>query len=388
MNIALDGMPLASPLTGVGHYTFELARSLALASPSDRFTLVSPLPASPSNLELIKQRAPENLSFKNAGRGLLNRRWWSVGLPLYLRNSSFDLFHGTNYEIPLLSKRPSVVTIHDLSMLLHPEAHEPHLVRRARWRLPLMTRSASRILTPTESVKTEVCERLGVDPEKVVVTPEAPRSIFRRLVEEQTRQTRQQLAIDDEFILFVGTIEPRKNLLTLVNAFERVVQTTSFRPQLVIAGGRGWLMDDFEATLTAKGLKERICFTGYLHDDDLCALYSSCKAFVYPSLYEGFGLPPLEAMACGAPVIASAIGSIKETVGETARLVDPQSSEDLAQAIAELLTNENLRQNLSAAGLERVKKFSWERTAVKTLNVYRDLCNPSTRSDCDIPSNR
>jgi glycosyltransferase involved in cell wall biosynthesis len=392
MNIALDGMPLASPLTGVGHYTFELARSLALAAPSDRFTLISPLPGEPSNLELIRRRAPENLAYMNLGanlgRRLLNRRWWSVGLPLHLKSSSYDLFHGTNYEIPLWSKQPSVVTIHDLSLFLYPEAHESRLVRRARWRLPLMARSASQIITPTEHVKSEVCERFGIDAEKVTITPEAPRSIFKKLQERETLETRKRLGISDDFILFVGTLEPRKNLQRLVEAFERVVKESSLRTQLVIAGGRGWLMDDFEAALAAKEMRDRICFTGYLHDEDLCALYSSCKAFVYPSLYEGFGLPPLEAMACGAPVIASDTGAIRETVGDAARLVDPKSVGDLAHAVAELLTNENLRQKLSAAGLERVKNFSWEQTAVKTLVVYRDLRNPWLRTGSDTPSSR
>jgi glycosyltransferase involved in cell wall biosynthesis len=376
MNVALDGMPLASQLTGVGHYTFELARSLALATPGDQFSLLSPLPLSPAVLEVIKQRLPANLSFKNLNRNLVNRRWWSVGLPLYLKRSNFDLFHGTNYEIPLWSKTPSVVTIHDLSLFLHPEAHEPHLVRRAKRRLPLMTRSASRIVTPTEAVKKEVCERLKIDAEKVVVTPEAPRAVFQKREHDETIDTRKRLGVGDEFILFVGTLEPRKNLQRLVEAFEIVLRTMPLTPQLVIAGGRGWLMDDFAASIQRRGLSERIRFTGYLNDDELCALYSTCKLFVYPSLYEGFGLPPLEAMACGAPVITSNIASIKEAAGEAARLVDPLSPPAIATAITELLTDEEARQRVAAAGRERVKDFTWELTALKTLEVYRKLLEP------------
>lgn len=375
MNIALDGMPLGSRLTGIGHYTLELARSLALAAPTDSFTLISPEPPSEAAHEATTGQSPPNLSVVNLTRGALNRRWWGIGLPLYLSRGSFDLFHGTNYEIPLWTRgRPSVVTIHDLSLLLHSEAHEKHLVRRARWRLPLMAKFASKIITPSCSVKTEVCERFGVDSQKVVVTPEAPRSAFKRREDtDSVIEVRKRLGIDEDFLLFVGTIEPRKNLHRLIEAFDQLLRSTSLRPKLVIAGGQGWLMDDFLSLIRQKKLEGRICLTGYLQDEDLCALYSSCRAFVYPSLYEGFGLPPLEAMACGAPVITSRIPSLMETVADAARLVDPYNVEELAQAMAELLSDERLRQHYVELGRAQVREFSWEQTALKTLEVYRSV---------------
>ncbi|HEY0367789.1 MAG TPA: glycosyltransferase family 1 protein [Pyrinomonadaceae bacterium] len=345
MKIALDGMPLASQLTGVGHYTRELARNLAVVAPSDSFTFIEP-------------------------RGLLKRRWWSLGLPLHLVRNSFDIFHGTNYEIPLWSRLPTVVTIHDLSLLLNSEVHEQQLVRRARWRLPLMAKKASGIITPSNSVKMEVCEAFGINPEKVAVTPEAPRTAFKR---REDPELLSRLRVDRDFILFVGTIEPRKNLRRLVEAFDRLLRNTSLSPKLVIAGGQGWLMDDFDSFIKRKGLEDRICLTGYLQDEDLCALYSSCRAFVYPSLYEGFGLPPLEAMACGAPVITSRIPSLMETVGSAARLVDPNDVDDLARAIAEMLSEEHVREYYAELGRSHVKKFSWEQTARQTLEVYRQF---------------
>ena len=373
MHIALDAMPLASQLTGVGHYTFELARSLALAAPADDFTLISPLPHSSSTSDVIEDRSPRNLFNLHLGRKLLNRRWWSLGLPFYLRRSSFDLFHGTNYEIPLWGKRPAVITIHDMSLLLHPHFHEAYLVRRARRRLPLMARSAAMIITPTSSVKSEVCETLRINPDRVAVTPEAPRSVFKGLEAEKTFEIRRRLGIRDDFILFVGTIEPRKNLYNLVQAFDQVLRNTSLSPHLVVAGGKGWLMDDFYSLIRQRGLEDRILFTGYLQDEDLCGLYSSCKVFVYPSHYEGFGLPPLEAMACGAPVITSKIPAIMETVEKAARLVDPESVEDLAVAIVDVLSNEETRNHYSSAGGELVKRFTWERTALSTLEVYKNV---------------
>src|SRR4029079_15814081 len=150
---------------------------------------------------------------------------------------SFDLFHGTNYEVPLWSRKPTVVTIHDLSLLLHSEVHEHGLVRGGRWRLPLMAKSASKIITPSTSVKTEVCETFGIHPDKVAVTPEAPRSGFKR---REAPERLRRLGIDRDFILFVGTIEPRKNLRRLIEAFDQMLSNTSLSPALVIAGGQGW----------------------------------------------------------------------------------------------------------------------------------------------------
>ncbi len=354
MRIALDGMPLAQPLTGVGHYTAELARNLAVVAPSDSFRFISP-------------------------RGLLKRRWWSLGLPLYLLRNSFDLFHGTNYEIPFWSRRPTVVTIHDLSMLLLSGVHREDLIWRSRWRLPWMAKRASKIITPSNSIKTELCEAFGIHPDKVAVTPEAPRPVFKK---REDPELLRRLGIEGDFILFVGTIEPRKNLRRLVKAFDQMLRNTSLSPKLVIAGGQGWMMDDFVSfieekgvSIEEKGVSDRVCLTGYLEDEDLCALYSTCAAFIYPSLYEGFGLPPLEAMACGAPVITSRTPALMETVGSAARLVDPKDVDDIARAMTEMLSDVRVRENYAELGKVHVKKFSWEQTAARTLEVYRELLN-------------
>ena len=338
-------MPLASPLTGVGHYTAELARNLRAVAPSDSFTFISP-------------------------GGFLKRRWWSLGLPLHLLRNSFDLFHGTNYEIPFWSRRPTVVTIHDLSMLLLSGVHRQDLIWRSRWRLPWMVKRASRIITPSNSIKTELCAAFGIHPDKVAVTPEAPRRVFKR---REDPELLRRHGIAGDFILFVGTIEPRKNLRRLVEAFDQMLRNTSLSPTLVIAGGKGWMMDDFVSFIKEKGLKDRVCLTGYLEDQDLCGLYSTCRAFVYPSLYEGFGLPPLEAMACGAPVITSRTPALMETVDTAARLIDPEDVDDIARAMTEMLSDAQVREHYAELGKVHVKKFSWEQTALKTLEVYREL---------------
>lgn len=368
MRIGLDGQPLTKPRTGVGHYTFELARALATRRPEDSFELVAPdsFPAS-----IIRETATTpNLRAVSVKANVLTRRWSSIGLPRYIRQAAFDLFHGTNYQLPLINAKRNVLTVHDLSFLTYPETHDPRLARRARLRLPIMLRAASRIITPTEAIKDELTSRFNLDPLRITVTPEAPRESFFPMKREDTTDVRQRLGIENDFILFVGTIEPRKNLQTLVRAFEHISRETDRRPQLVIAGGAGWVTDDFEHLLYGSVFRERMRLTGYLTDEVLRALYSSCKVFVYPSLYEGFGLPPLEAMACGAPVIASRIPAHAETLKDNARLIEPTDESALANAIVELLEDERARESLVRAGLAHVAEFSWRRTAEMTWNVY------------------
>jgi glycosyltransferase involved in cell wall biosynthesis len=371
MRIALDGFPLSTPKTGVGHYTFELARTLAEISPQDTFELISPFPFTETAVADVHKTSLANLMLNYLSVGYRRRKWWAIGLPLFLRQKAIDVFHGTNYEVPLWSRKRNVLTIHDLSLQLHPEFHEVKLVRRARRRLPLMIRSAALIIAVTESMKSEICEHFGVRSDRVVVTPEAPRQTFRPLAVSETLATRERLGIGSDFILSVGTIEPRKNLLTLARAFDRILRTTSLRPQLVIAGGKGWLMDDFYSFIKVSGIGDRVRLIGYTSDDDLRALYSSCRVCVYPSLYEGFGLPPLEAMACGAPLITSRIPAIAETVGNAALLVDPLNVEELADTIVRVWNDQAERDRLSQIGIARATQFTWERTAKLTLEVYR-----------------
>jgi glycosyltransferase involved in cell wall biosynthesis len=364
MRIGLDGMPLAQPRTGVGTYTFELARILAAGAPQDEFELISPLQfeetvqteARPANLELIYSRPK-----------LFQRRWWAIGLPSYIRRNPLSLFHGTNYEVPLREHCPSVVTIHDLSLLLHFSTHEARSVRRARLLLPMMARKAKLIITPSELIKDEVCEHLKIQPEKVWAIPLAPRSTFKPLSPAETLAVRQRLGIEDRFLLFVGTIEPRKNLSLLLKAFENVLRTTHLCPQLVIAGKVGWKSDELFSQLRQSPIADRVRRVGFVSDEDLRALYSSCLTFIYTSIYEGFGLPPLEAMSCGAPVIASQVPSIKKSV---ARIVSATDSNDLASNLVELLRDEKERHSLSTRGLEYAREFSWQRTAALTREAY------------------
>ena len=368
MRIGIDGIPLAGLKTGVGHYTFEIARGVAREAPSDRFELLSHLPFADGAVSDLP-----NLSFNKQPVNWATRNWWTVGLPLYLKRARLDLFHGTNYDIPLWGGCPTVLTIHDLSLLLFPATHRERSVRRARRRLPVMSRYATIIITPTNAVKSEVCEHLRIPAGKVVVVNEAPRREFKPMPREQASTTVRHLGLDEEFILYVGTIEPRKNIITLVKAFEEVLSSTTLRPQLVIAGEKGWLTDELFTYIESAKLGDRICFTGYLGDNKLRALYSACRVMVYPTLYEGAGLPTLEAMACGAPVITTNTPAVTEMVGDNALLFSPTDFRALARHLVELLTTPAARESLSRAGVDHAARFTWERAARETLEIYREV---------------
>jgi glycosyltransferase involved in cell wall biosynthesis len=380
MYLGIDGLPLTAAKTGVGHYTYELARSLASQAPSSRIEIVYP-----STYPIIQPGDHDsaafsaNLTFNRVRVGPLGRHWWAVGLPRYLRRNKLELFHGTNYDVPLWRRCATVLTIHDLSQLLHPETHEKRSVSRARRRLPLMARTADAIITPTESVRGEVCEVLKASREKVFAIPEAARTCFRPLAFAETEDVRRRLGVGDDFLFTVGTLEPRKNLGILVSAFAEVARALpQSNLKLVIAGARGWLSGPLYTAIERSQVRERIVLTDYLHDEDLRALYASCRAFIYPSLYEGFGLPPLEAMACGAPVIVSRIAALAETTGDAASFFDPRSADDLALRILELVHDdkaenaEGARARLSIVGQRRAAEFSWKRTANETLKVYAE----------------
>ncbi|HEV2862743.1 MAG TPA: glycosyltransferase family 1 protein [Pyrinomonadaceae bacterium] len=373
MLFGLDAIPLTEARAGVGRYTLELARALAALSPADEFELAYPSSYNPINLAAEDGGLPPNLSEARVTVGALGRRWWSVGLPRYAARRGLDLFHGTNYEVPLWGASARVVTVHDLSLLTRPETHERRRVARARLRLPLMARAADAVVVPTEAVRREACELLRLEASKVFAVHEAAGELFRPLAFEETEVARRRLGVGDEFLLSVGTLEPRKNLHVLLRAFEELVRARpSSQLQLVLAGRTGWLAEPFLAAVADSPARPRVVLTGYLDDETLRALYASCRAFVYPSVYEGFGLPPLEAMSCGAPVVAGRGPALEEVTAGAARLFDPADADHLARILLELLDDEGACRSLSDAARRRARDFSWEKTARLTLDVYAE----------------
>ena len=388
MRVGLDAIPLVAAKTGIGHYTDALADALARVHPNHQYTLLSPFdfafgsnghhyPATDGNGSgnQVGTTKPPNLIKQFLPVRSIFRHWWLVGLPALMRISPFDVFHGTNYCIPLWANCPTVVTIHDLSLFTQAHTHENENVKRGKRRMPLMARRATLIIAPSEWTKHETIEHLGVKEHKLRVIPEAARPHLRPLREDEIQPVLEKHGIRGPYLLYVGTIEPRKNLLTLLRAYADLLRTTEHGPQLVLAGGKGWLFEEVFALVEELRLQEHVKFTGYVDDADLPALYSAAQAFVYPSLYEGFGLPPLEAMACGAPVITSNVTSLPEVVGKAGLTHAPEDARALTAAMAKLLGDFNTRTHFQRAGLERAQLFSWERAARATQAVYDEVFN-------------
>ncbi|MBS1807865.1 MAG: glycosyltransferase family 4 protein [Acidobacteria bacterium] len=366
MRIALDAIPLVANKTGVGHYTDALAEWLARTHHDHQYELVSPFDFHFPN----GHQPPANLHKRFTPVHPLLRKWWLVGLPALLRLSPFDLFHGTNYCIPMFAPCPTVVTIHDLSLYAQTKTHEAKNVSRGKRRIPIMARRADMIIAPSDATKREVEHYLGIPSERIRVVYEAARPKMKPLPPEACEPVLQKYGIDRPYLLYTGTIEPRKNLLKLIRAYSEIIHTTEHRPLLVLCGGRGWLDEEIFELVAELKLQRMVKFTGYVPDEDLPALYSACEIFVYPSLYEGFGLPPLEAMACGAAVVTSNTSSLPEVVGDAGVMVNPHEALELAQVLANLLNDRQQRENFRRAGLERSKIFSWERAAHETQAVY------------------
>ncbi|HEX9004335.1 MAG TPA: glycosyltransferase family 1 protein [Blastocatellia bacterium] len=373
MRVALDAIPLVAAKTGIGHYTDALAQSLAGIHSDHQYVLLSPFDFAFQASGQSGNGTPPNLSKMFFPVRSVFRKWWLVGLPAMLRISPLDVFHGTNYCVPVFSPCPTVTTIHDLSLFTQAHTHENENVVRGKRRIPLMARRATKIIAPSEWTKREIIEHLGIREEKIRVIFEAARTGMKPLLPPEFQAVVAKYQLQQHFVLYVGTIEPRKNLLTLIRSYDELLRTTTHRPQLVLCGGRGWLFDEVFKLVEKLKLQEQVRFTGYVPDEDLPALYSAAEIFLYPSLYEGFGLPPLEAMACGTPTISSNASSLPEVVGNAGLTHDPNDWQSLTGHMAKLLGDRVARQHFRQAGLEQAARFSWDRAARETQSVYDEV---------------
>lgn len=321
-----------------------------------------------------------------------------VGLPWTSLREHLDLLHVT-YNAPPLSPCPTVVTIHDIAFERYPQFFSPRDRLILKTLVPLSARRAARVITVSQHAKAEIVARYGLSPDKVAVTYEAAGPQFQPVTDPAALEAvRRKYALGDgPFVLALGNLQPRKNIGRLVAAFAKVVNgqrsTVNREPSpktdhgsqftvhssLVIAGKAQWRESEIYRSVAEAGLQDCVVFPGYVDDADLPALYSAATLFVYPSLYEGFGLPPLEAMACGTPVLCSNAASLPEVVGDAALSFDPQDTEALAQALADGLVNAGLRVELRERGLCRAAQFSWTRCAVETLAVYREALTGGAR---------
>ncbi len=372
MRIAIDVRTVTPVRSGIGNYVLNLVRGLRRVGPEQELLLVG----RPPNLDLLADPAhpgpvlATRLSHENHPLGDL---WEHLWLPGTLRREGVQVMHGPAAMLPLLGRScAGVVTIHDLVAFLQPETIPRKYALYMQWLIGRVVRKATRIISVSHHTKRDLVEVLGVDPRRVAVVHEAAAPEFRPETDPAAlEKVRRRYGIHKPFFFHVGNIEPRKNLVRLVKAYLSLRPRLQGRVQLVLSGQKGWLTGPLFRQLDGLNLADDIIFTGFLPQEDLPLLMSAARAFVFPSLYEGFGLPALEAMSCATPLITSNISSLPEIVGAAGLLVDPLDEGAIAEAMWRVFSDDDLHQELSRAGLERTRLFSWERTARQTLAVYR-----------------
>jgi glycosyltransferase involved in cell wall biosynthesis len=370
LRIAIDAHAVGTQLAGNETYAINLIEALAEIDSVNRYTLyVSKREA----VDRFKNRWP-NFSVR-----LTLPHTPLVRIPLTLsaelRRNPVDVLH-VQFTSPPFAPCPVVVSIHDLSF-----EHLPLTFNwRSRFQLRLTVRrsarQAARILVPSESVRGDIIETYQISPERVNTIPLAAPAHFGPVADEKELQrVRQTYGIVGDYILSVGSIQPRKNLARLVGAYSRLRRERPDvkLPKLALVGKKAWLYDETLRAINESGLGGLILLTGYVAEADLPAIYSSALCFVYPSYFEGFGLPPLEAMKCGTPVIAGNRTSLPEVMGDAGLLIDPFDEAAIASALARLINNSDLRAELRVKGLKRAELFDWRETARRTLQVYEEV---------------
>ncbi|SEN77029.1 glycosyltransferase family 1 protein [Bradyrhizobium sp. OK095] len=376
MRVILAVDAIRQPLTGVGRYTFELARQLA-AFPEFELTFLHgrklvetiPIPAAGHPLLPVVRDVLSNFSLPTA----VYRRYQGYVKARTLRHERDAILHGANYYLPAFPGR-SIVTIHDVSIFTAPEQHRRDRVRYMRKEVALSLQHAGLIITVSDFSKREIMRVLGVGADRIKVTPLGVGSDFRPRAVDETRSVLAGLGLQpDGYCLYVGTIEPRKNLATLLDAFERLPAPLRRRYPLVLAGYRGWESEDLHARIDKAAREGWLTYLGYVPEHQLQKLLSGARLFIFPSLYEGFGLPPLEAMASGIPVVCSGAAALRETVGDAAVTVAPRDAGALAEAIAMAVDDEGWREQARRRGFARAAIFSWERCARMTAAIYKEL---------------
>ena len=359
---------------GAGNYIFDLVRALARAdAENEYFVFAKPVHIDEWRIEQA------NFHFIPGGSHARPVRllWEQTALARLCRQYRIDVLHSPHYTAPVFCRSRSVVTFCDTIFFSHPELHTLSKRLFFRQMMKLAARRASAIITISASTARDVAHLFEgtLPPEKVRVTTLAASSHFRLLndaagVERICRKYNLQAG---QFILYVGALEPRKNVPTLLHAYRALVDR-GFQQRLAIVGRRGWMFKDIFTTAKTLKLEGRVIFTGYVPDEELPYLYNGARVFAYPSLYEGFGLPVLEAMACGAPVVTSNASSMPEIVGEAGLLVDPHDRRQLTEAIERLIVDDDLHHALQEQGVRRAADFSWEKTARETLKAYSAAC--------------
>lgn len=381
MHIGLDITSAMTQTAGIGRYTRELIRALFALDSDHTYTLFY---ASQKRLEPPFDTLPRGVRLRRLPfhDRWLARIWHKLQLPIpvELITGRIDLFHSPDFTLPpTLPRTRTLLTVHDLSFMRDPDSAVPALRRFLEKAVSRSVARAQRVLADSQATKDDLVSLFGTPSEKIEVLLSGVDTRFQPIQNPTALaavRAKYNLG-NDLLVLSVGTIQPRKNYTRLIQAFAQVVAQwdSAQRGQLtlVIAGGKGWMFDAIFAEVTRLGLEGRVKFTGFVDDVDLPALYSASTLFVYPSLYEGFGLPVLEAMACGIPTIASNLSSIPEVVGSAGLLIDPLDINAIAAAIIVLLKDMSARDVYRQAGIQRAAHFTWEAAAKQLLSIYAEM---------------
>jgi glycosyltransferase involved in cell wall biosynthesis len=331
------------------------------------------------------QERPFPVADNVRGRSLLlpdryvNILWyrWRVPVAANLFTGRTELYHGPDFVLPPLGRRVrKVVTIHDLAFIEHPEYAVPSLATYLQKVVPESIDAADAVIAISQETRRTLIDHFHTPEEKIAIVPLGVGKHFQRITDPiLLASTRHKYGLKHPLVLGVGTLEPRKNHLGLIKAFYQANEHKNGPQMLAIAGGQGWLYEETKRLVADLKLERKVRFLGRVSDFDLITLYSMADIFAFPSFFEGFGIPPIEAMACGAPVITSNVSSLPEVVGDAALTVDPHDSEALANAMLRVLENTQLRADLQRKGYERVQHFTWEASARKMLAIYQQLAN-------------
>jgi glycosyltransferase involved in cell wall biosynthesis len=351
---------------GIHHYIAQVLRHLPTGDDNPQpviFTRFSDDLADTPGLTFVGSRWPTE-------RRSVRIVWEQLVWPWQAWRQKLDLLHSMAFVTPIFSPCPAIVTVYDLSFLHFPE----RFPRLQRWYLTSQTgrscRQARRVITISESGRQDVHQFFGVPLPNIEVVYPGVDALYRPLAAAEVDAFRQREHLPERFVLHVGTLQPRKNIPTLLEAFAQLPDPDL---HLVLAGGKGWLFDEIFRRVQALGLEKRVRFTGYVADEELPLWYNAATLFVFPSVYEGFGMPVVEAMACGAPVVASRSSSIPEAAGTAGLMFDPHDAADLADRMASVLNDPALSARMQQQGKEHAAKFSWEHAGRQTAVIYRQV---------------
>ncbi|MBC7235348.1 MAG: glycosyltransferase family 4 protein, partial [Chloroflexi bacterium] len=364
---------------GIGRYTRGLVRAITRLDMGNRYLLLSASGGLRAErwAELRRETWPANVRWRHLP--LTDRHlailWQRLRLPIAIEwiTGPLDLFHSPDFSLPPVCRAKTVLTVHDLSFMRCPGCFPAPLLAYLMRAVPRSVRRANMVLADSQSTRDDLMELLLVPQERVAVLYPGVEPHFSAQKSAQDDLILARYGIRWPYILGLGTLQPRKNFVRLIEAFGRLRQERPVPHRLVIGGERGWLYQEIDETIARLKLNNRVHLIGFVADEDLPALYRGAAVLAFPSLYEGFGLPVLEAMACGTPVVTSTTSSLPEVAGEAALLVPPKDVEALADALWRLLDDGALRNDLRAKGFEQAKRFTWERAAKALLGIYHHV---------------